>query len=175
MFAYEKDMKRRQFLPFLLSTLIIALDQLTKALIVGSIPMNTIGSQYFGEFLRIIHVRNTAIAFSIGSGLSDGIRLVLFTALPLILLVVLAVYTLRSTMLTKLQRWLLAGIIGGGIGNSIDRIWRPEGVVDFIDVKFYGIFGLERWPTFNVADSTEVVCGILLLITILFEKGEHGE
>jgi signal peptidase II len=60
------------------------------------------------------------------------------------------------------------GIIGGGFGNLIDRFFRPDGVVDFIDVKFYGLFGLERWPTFNVADSAVVVCGSLLFISMLF-------
>ena len=38
-------------------------------------------------------------------------------------------------------------------------------MIDFIDVKFYGLFGLTRWPTFNLADSTVVVAGLLLLIT----------
>ena len=50
-------------------------------------------------------------------------------------------------------------------GNIIDRIFRPQGVVDFIDVKFFGIFGLERWPTFNVADASIVVCGIILIVS----------
>ena len=57
------------------------------------------------------------------------------------------------------------GIVGGGFGNLIDRFFRAEGVVDFIDVKFYGLFGMDRWPTFNVADSAVVVCGILLVIS----------
>lgn len=58
-------------------------------------------------------------------------------------------------------------ILGGGVGNIIDRIFRPLGVVDFIDVRFYGLFGLERWPTFNIADSAIVVGGILLIISLL--------
>ena len=59
------------------------------------------------------------------------------------------------------------GIVGGGLGNLIDRFFRAEGVVDFIDLKFYGLFGLERWPTFNVADSAVVVCGLLLIISFI--------
>ena len=59
------------------------------------------------------------------------------------------------------------GIVGGGLGNLIDRFFRAEGVVDFIDVKFYGLFGLERWPTFNVADSAVVVCGLILVISFI--------
>jgi len=41
--------------------------------------------------------------------------------------------------------------------------------VDFIDVRFYGIFGWERWPTFNFADASVVVCCILLFITLLID------
>ena len=77
-------------------------------------------------------------------------------------------------------------IVGGGLGNIIDRIFRPDGVIDFIDVKFFGIFGLNRWPTFNVADASVVVCGILMIISFCItfskdskknksEKGEKNE
>ncbi|MBR6583864.1 MAG: signal peptidase II, partial [Treponema sp.] len=87
--------------------------------------------------------------------------------IPIIVMVMVIVVYLRNNDFTKLQRWCIAGIVGGGIGNLIDRIFRAEGVVDFIDVKFYGLFGLERWPTFNVADSAVVVCGILLVISFI--------
>jgi signal peptidase II len=61
--------------------------------------------------------------------------------------------------------------VGGGLGNVIDRIFRSEGVVDFLSFKFYGLFGFERWPTFNVADSSVVVCAVLLVIsTILVDS-----
>ena len=39
--------------------------------------------------------------------------------------------------------------------------------MDFIDVKFYGLFGLERWPTFNVADAAVLICGFLLIISFV--------
>jgi signal peptidase II len=87
--------------------------------------------------------------------------------MPLIFLGIVIVVYMKSNDFTKLQRWAIAGIVGGGIGNLIDRIFRPEGVVDFIDVKFYGLFGMERWPTFNVADSAVVVCGILLIVSFI--------
>jgi signal peptidase II len=69
----------------------------------------------------------------------------------------------------------VAGIIGGGVGNLIDRVFRPEGVVDFIDVRFFGLFGLDRWPTFNVADSSVVVCGALLAASILAHRKDAHE
>jgi len=161
--------------PLILSVALIVLDQISKALIVHFIPLHTIGASYWNGFLRIIHTRNLAIAFSLGRSLPGNVRSVLFIILPLVLLVLLAVYFVRSRDLTMLQRWAVAGIIGGGFGNLIDRIFRPAGVVDFIDIRFYGLFGLERWPTFNVADSSVVVAGILLIISFLIEKGEDHE
>jgi len=66
--------------------------------------------------------------------------------------------------------WFICGILGGGFGNLIDRFFRSEGVVDFIDVKFYGLFGLERWPTFNIADAAIVVCAFGLFIMIFLQE-----
>jgi signal peptidase II len=159
---------KSKLVPLILTVAILVLDQVTKAIIVATIPMQTIGSQFFGDFLRIIHVRNPGIAFSLGAGSPDAVRFVVFTLVPIGVMLALLAYFLRSHDLTMMQRWGLAGILGGGCGNLIDRIFRPDGVVDFIDVKFYGLFGMERWPTFNIADSSVVVCGILLVVSMLF-------
>lgn len=162
---FKPSSKAKKIIPLILMLLVIILDQLTKYLIVKNIPMNTIGAQFFGDFLRIIHVSNPGIAFSIGHGWSLAARGILFRAVPLIVLIVVLGVYFRNDDFTQLQRWAISGVVGGGFGNLIDRFFRAEGVVDFIDVKFYGIFGLERWPTFNVADSAVVVCGILLIIS----------
>ena len=146
------------------------IDQLTKWLVTVFIPMNGIGASFMGGFLRIIHARNTAIAFSIGTGMSQNFKMVFFSLLPLVVLGLIAFYLFRTDTLTHLQRWAACGILGGGAGNLVDRIFRPLGVVDFIDVKFYGLFGLDRWPTFNIADSAIVVCGFLLVISFLSTK-----
>jgi signal peptidase II len=66
-------------------------------------------------------------------------------------------------------------MIGGGLGNYMDRIFRPEGVVDFLDFKFYGLLGMQRWPTFNLADMTLVVSAILLFISFLLPARKAGE
>ena len=52
----------------------------------------------------------------------------------------------------------------------IDRLFRSLRVVDFISVKFYGLFGLERFPTWNVADSAVVVSVILLLLSFIIKE-----
>ena len=158
---------KSKLLPLVLTVVVIVLDQITKVLVCRFIPMNTIGTQFFGDFLRIIHVRNPGVAFSFGARWPDSMRRLAFSVIPIVVLgIVLGVY-FRNNDFTKLQRWAICGVVGGGFGNIIDRIFRPAGVVDFIDVKFYGLFGLERWPTFNVADSAVVVCGIMLVVSFL--------
>jgi signal peptidase II len=158
-------------MPLILTGIIILVDQCTKAFIAAKWPINSMIVDVFNnDFLQIYHVRNKAIAFSLGVGIPDSIKPLVFIALPLLVLGILLWYYLRANDFTRLQRWAVAGILGGGIGNIIDRIFRSEGVVDFISVKFYGLFGFERWPTFNVADSSVVVCCILLFITIIIDS-----
>ena len=162
----NKELKSK-ILPITLAVVVIVLDQITKMLVVRHIPLYTIGTNFFGDFIRIIHVANTGVAFSVGASWSETARRFLFSLIPLIVIgIVVAIY-FRNNTWTKLQRWAIMGIVGGGLGNLIDRFFRAEGVVDFIDVKFYGLFGLERWPTFNVADSAVVVCGLLLVISFI--------
>ena len=168
---------RSKILPITLAIVIIALDQITKLLVVRFIPYGTVGAAYFGDFLRLIHISNTGVAFSFGANWSETLRHILFAAVPVVVIAIVVGVYFRNNDFTKLQRWAIMGIVGGGIGNLIDRIFRAEGVVDFIDVKFYGLFGLERWPTFNVADAAVVVCGILLFVSfiITFVKDKKEE
>ena len=162
--------KCRKFgMPFILTSAVIIIDQITKVFIVTNWPRTgtVIKDVFNNDFLLIYHVRNKAIAFSIGDNVPDQFRIALFVIVPIIVLVFLVVYYFKSTDFNQLQRWAVAGIIGGGLGNIVDRIFREEGVVDFISVKFYGLFGLERWPTFNIADSSVVICCFILLISMV--------
>ncbi|HRV27879.1 MAG TPA: signal peptidase II, partial [Spirochaetia bacterium] len=106
---------------------------------------------------------------------SPIIRILIFILIPLAVLALLAWSILFSKEYKPLERWMLAGIIGGGLGNIVDRIFRPQGVVDFISIKFYGLFGFERWPTFNIADSCIVVCGIILCCSLIFSNKNNRE
>ncbi|MBO5236374.1 MAG: signal peptidase II [Spirochaetaceae bacterium] len=156
-----------KIIPLFLTVAILVVDQITKWLITKNIAPYSVGASFGGDFLRIIHVYNPGAAFSMGHGLSDIPRMLVLGVIPLIVLVLVLVVYFKSNDFTKFQRWAIAGIVGGGLGNLVDRFFRPEGVVDFIDVKFYGIFGLERWPTFNVADSAICVCSALLIISLI--------
>ena len=78
----EKDFKSK-LLPLVLTVVVIALDQITKMLVCRFIPVNTIGTQFFGDFLRIIHVRNPGVAFSFGARWPDALRRFAFSAVPI--------------------------------------------------------------------------------------------
>ncbi|RKX97088.1 MAG: signal peptidase II [Spirochaetes bacterium] len=160
----------RKYRYFLLSAIIVAADQITKILVEKLIPPYTIAWSFAGDFFRLIHVKNQGAAFSMGNGFSDALRIGLFIVVPLLVLSAVGFYLVRGKDLTNGQRWILAAIIGGGVGNQIDRIFRPAGVVDFLDFKFYGLFGLERWPTFNIADASLVVSSILLIILLIRQE-----
>lgn len=165
--AKGKNGLKGRLVPLILTIIVFMMDQGSKLLVVRNIPPYSIGASFFGDFLRIIHVYNPGIAFSMGNSLPDAARGMLFAVTPLVVLVVVLVIYFRNNEFTFFQRWAIAGIVGGGLGNIYDRFFRPEGVVDFIDVKFYGLFGLERWPTFNVADAAVLICGFLLIISFV--------
>jgi len=182
----NKTSLTKKLIPLSLSVIAILLDQISKILVIKNIPVLTIFSDdsaiipIFGNVLRLIHVKNPAVAFSMGSSLPDNIRTILFSFVPLIVIALVYVIYFRSKDFTQLQRWSICGILGGGLGNLVDRFFRPDGVVDFIDFIWFGwdnspfsFLRWERWPTFNIADSFVVVCGILFVIS--FIKASHDE
>jgi len=178
-FVKERAVITERLLPLSLTALIILIDQISKAVIIKIQPFHPalIRDVFDNEFLWIYHVRNKAIAFSLGENIPDFLKPVIFILVPILVLGFLVWYYFKTDEFTRLQRWAAAGIIGGGMGNIIDRIFRPDGVVDFISIKFYGLFGFDRWPTFNFADSSVVVCCILLLVTMFFSfrKNKKGD
>lgn len=159
--------------PLVAALVIVLLDQISKALIVANIPVNTIGWAWGGDFFWLVHQRNIGVAFSLGNGLPDEWRQILFVAIPLLVLVALGVYVWIDQKLTPGQRWALGLILGGGLGNIIDRAIPPggvPGVVDFLSFRLYGFLGMERFATFNLADSAVTVGGALLVLTLLWGR-----
>ena len=165
--------RNRKFVKYLLLILaVIAFDQVTKWIVTATIPMWNEGPVLIGnDFLRLVHIRNKAAGFGLGSSLSGFARFVFIYFVPCALMAYLLYLLYRGEeagIRSELEKISFCLIIGGGIGNLIDRTFRPSGVVDFIDVKFYGIFGMDRWPAFNMADSCVVVGAILLVISTIF-------
>lgn len=138
----------------------MALDQLTKAWIVSTYPLGTELEIIPGLF-RLVHARNRGIAFGILGASGPTIQLAL-------LIVVVGVVAFVAWQLTRAGGDGFAGVglalvLGGAIGNIVDRVLRGE-VVDFLD--FYLVTGgsEHHWPAFNVADSAISVgaCCVIL-------------
>lgn len=187
----KREFWLKKMLPLSLTLVALILDQISKFLVVKFIPLYSYytfepedGSiiPILGNVLRLIHVRNNAVAFSIGSSLSDTLRFVLFSIIPLVVIVLVFVIYFRNKEFTSLQRWTICGILGGGLGNLVDRFFRPGNVVDFIDFIWFGWekspFEFLRWnrfPTFNIADSFVVVCGIIFVITFFVQASKDSK
>ncbi|ACH93414.1 Lipoprotein signal peptidase [Borrelia duttonii CR2A] len=149
-------------------SILVFFDQWSKYLVVTYVRLGTEYLSFFGDLFKIIHVRNTGVLFSLGSNIDSSLKNLFFLIIPIIILVFVFSFSLKEN--NKVSRFALILILSGGIGNIIDRLFRPLGVVDFLDVKFFGIFGLQRWPTFNFADSYVVVGMIVFIIYDLFTK-----
>ena len=159
-----------RFWPLLAAVALVVLDQFTKALVIAAVPVGTIAWAWGSDFFWLVHQRNTGVAFSMGNGLPEVVRHGLFILVPLAVLVFLAVYSWRDKTLTVLQRWGLGLILGGGLGNIIDRIFRPDGVVDFLSFRLYGFLGMERFATFNVADSGVTIGGACIVLSLILGR-----
>ena len=134
---------------------IVAADQLTKYLTVLYIP--SLGVQpLIPGLLQISYVQNTGAAFSSFEGQQwlFALIFVVFTGL------VLYEYFKKPMGFTELERWCIAAIYGGGLGNMIDRV-RLGYVVYMIETTFI------EFPVFNVADCF-ITCGCVLLMAHLF-------
>ncbi len=145
-----------------IATVVVLADAFTKVVAVDALSPVYLPRRVIGESLRFTLVYNPGAAFGLHLGpWSRGI----FTGLTLVALVVLA----QLHRATRAGEWLrtvaLALVSGGAVGNLVDRLKSPRGVVDFIDV---GI-GSARWPTFNVADIA-VTCGAVLLAIVLWQE-----
>ena len=135
---------------------ITAVDQLTKFLVVQNIPLYDHIPAIPGLF-RLTYVQNTGAAFSM---LQDQQWLFLVIFLVLTAAIVYD-FAKKSMPFTKLERWCIAAIYAGGLGNMIDRL-RFGYVVDMIQTDFM------NFPVFNVADCF-ITCGcIALMVSLVF-------
>jgi signal peptidase II len=153
---------------FMIAGIVIALDQLTKYLVRTNVPMNTVyrPDLWLSQYARIVHVNNSGAAFgmfrSLGnvfSILSVGVGLVILYYFPQVP---------RKEWYLRIAMGLL---LGGAIGNLIDRLLFQGHVTDFIS--------LGNFPVFNVADSS-ISCGVAILFLVMWfqerqKKNQPGE
>ena len=138
---------------------IVAADQISKALVLTHIPLGGEVPVLPGV-VGLTYVRNFGAAFSSFQGMQwlFAVIFIVFTV------AVIWEYRKKAMPFTKLERWCIAAIYGGGLGNMIDRL-RFGYVVDMIETQFM------EFPVFNVADCL-ITCGCILLVAhlILFNK-----
>jgi signal peptidase II len=150
----RRPRRRRTFLTVISAVVVFVADQVTKNLAVHDLvhgPVHVIGPFNF------VLSYNSGIAFSLGSGLTVPIVLIVVSAVGVV------IWTTRG--LPSIPGSIAVGLIlGGACGNLSDRLFRGEGgaVVDFIETSF--------WPTFNVADAS-IVIGAILLAVSLWRRG----
>jgi signal peptidase II len=149
-------------LPYLgIMAALVAFDQLTKWLIVRSLELHDYRPLVEG-CLSLSHVRNYGAAFGIMADADLPHQAVFFSALSLAALVAIAVYAFRLPAEARLPQLALSLILGGAVGNLIDRL-RLGYVVDFVHVYWKH----HQWPDFNAADSAITVGVSLLILDIL--------
>jgi signal peptidase II len=155
----------RRFVYFGISVAVVALDQFTKALVSARIPLHETIPVIRG-FFDLTHVRNTGTAFGLFASIDSPLRTAALTGVAVLVFLGVLGWSLASSPdLTRLQL-ALAFVLGGAVGNLIDRV-RLHSVTDFL--RFY----VDRWewPSFNVADSA-ISVGVVLLAWDIWRPAE---
>ncbi len=133
---------------------LVGLDLLTKAIVEGGLA-HGVAEPVLGEWLQFRLVYNPGAAFGLLAGPHSRWIFLAIAAAAVVLLTGMAWRTGAGDRIRLLAYGLVAG---GAMGNGIDRLRSPRGVVDFLDVGFETF----RWPTFNLADIG-VTCGAVAL------------
>ncbi len=145
----------------IVALLVLIFDLATKAVIVHFMPIGSV-HVVIPNYFDIVHVRNTGAAFGIMSDWHSPLKSVVFLGVAFIAFTMVLWY-IRSTPITdKKAFWTYGAIVGGALGNIIDRFWHGS-VVDFLSVHWHYkvwqtiILNWEIrlplvWPAFNVAD-----------------------
>jgi signal peptidase II len=148
-----RDLSRLKWLG--LSLLALILDQASKLVIASS--MQLYQSIPITSFFKLTYVRNTGAAFSFLSD-AGGWQRWFFAVLAILISIIIAVWLTRLKKQETLLAVALSLILGGAMGNLIDRLAYGY-VIDFLDV-YYQTW---HWPAFNVADSA-ITLGVILML-----------
>jgi signal peptidase II len=142
---------------------VLGVDLLSKAWVQGNVGYGE-SQDLLGHWLRLTYLLNPGAAFGLNVG--DWSRTV-FATLAIVAVGVILMIVRETPAAERLRLAALALILGGALGNLVDRLRSHGAVVDFLDVGF----GAMRWPVFNIAD-VGVTAGAFLLVALLW--GEKG-
>lgn len=147
--------------------LVLALDLFTKLLVQRTLHLYE-SIPVLGDFFRLTYIYNPGAAFGLHLGPYSRY---IFLTLAFVALGVLMVMYRHTPAADRVRLFAIGAIAGGALGNVIDRIRSPEGVVDFLD---FGI-GALRWPVFNIADTAVTIGAILLLASLWAEDRQRDQ
>ena len=150
-----------------LSLGVVLLDQITKILVDRRLELHESRSIVDG-LLSLTYVRNRGAAFGLLSDAGLPYQSLLFTLVSLAALTAIGLYAWRLPPAHGLAQGALALVMGGAVGNLIDRA-RLGHVIDFVDVYW----GVHHWPAFNVADSAISIGVALLVLDVL--RSPHSD
>jgi signal peptidase II len=145
----------------------VVLDQATKLLVETKLSFAD-RIPVIPDFFYITHVRNPGAAFGLFTGAPVALRLTLFIGITLVAIAMIIGFERKLAPGDRFSALSLGLILGGAIGNLIDRVLRGE-VVDFLNFHLWGGY---QWPDFNLADSFIVVGVAFLVIELLAAEGE---
>ncbi len=141
--------------------ILVALDQLTKALVVKKIFLYQ-KVEVIPGFANLTRVHNRGVIFGALANLEHPVGRLLLTLVSFVALAVVIIYYLKTPAAEKVFKFSFALILAGAVGNLVDRIFRGY-VVDFIDLYL----GRHHWPFFNLADSCITLGGLLLIFSLI--------
>lgn len=148
---------------------VVVLDQLTKWWIRSTVPLHE-SIAVVPSLFNITHLRNPGGAFSLLAQSADGFRIPFFVVMSGIAVAALIYFLREIETHQKVLLFAVAGVLGGAIGNLIDRV-ALGAVTDFLDVYW----GSYHWPAFNVADSFITVGVVVLLAQSLFAPPDSAD
>jgi signal peptidase II len=148
----------------LIAGLVIVFDQITKAVIQNTVPLYHSITVIPG-FFNITHILNPGGAFGFMANKSLGLRKLLFLLISSLAICLIFYFYKKTPRKYSLLCACFALILGGAVGNLIDRIRFGE-VVDFLDCHI----GSYHWPSFNVADSAITVGIVIYVFHVIFKK-----
>ena len=155
-------MKSKYIILICLAGLVITLDQISKLYIAHHFELHE-STTLIPHFFNLTYVRNTGAAFGLLSKAPESFRIPFFIIIPLVALTIIVLIFKKTQETQLLMITALSLILGGAIGNFIDRL-RFNYVIDFLDFHWFQKY---HWPAFNVADSS-IVIGVMLLIFYTF-------
>jgi signal peptidase II len=153
---------------FLASLAVLLLDQWTKGIVVRSFQLHE-SRPVIPGFFDLTYVQNSGAAFGLFASVDSSLKAIVLNSVAVIVFLIVSAYALRSSHKSVRLQVGLALILGGAVGNLLDRV-RFTYVVDFIDFSISG----HHWPAFNVADSA-ICAGVALLFLDMLQREDEAE